>query len=152
MHADEAGPLSPHPNGPGAGSELTMSGKVAVITGGSQGIGAGLVAENRRRGWSVVASARTIIPAEDPDVLTVAGDIADPATADRITRAALARFGRDPAAFDQDWASAAMLERVRRDADSGLATGQVLGAPTLFIGVVHRGGYDPATLLAALGT
>ena len=71
-----------------------MSGKVAVITGGSQGIGAGLVAGYRRRGWSVVASARTITPAEDPDVLTVAGDIADPATADRIIGAALDRFGR----------------------------------------------------------
>ena len=33
----------------------------------------------------------------------------------------------------------------------GLASGQVLGTPTLFIdGVVHRGGYDPPTLLAAL--
>jgi len=71
-----------------------MSGKVAVITGGSQGIGAGLVAGYRRRGWSVVASARTIKPSEDPDLLTVAGDIADPATADRIIDAALDRFGR----------------------------------------------------------
>jgi NAD(P)-dependent dehydrogenase (short-subunit alcohol dehydrogenase family) len=71
-----------------------MSGKVAVITGGSQGIGAGLVAGYRRRGWSVVASARTIKPSEDPDLLTVAGDIADPATAGRIIDAALDRFGR----------------------------------------------------------
>jgi len=71
-----------------------MSGKVAVITGGSQGISAVLVAGYRRRGWSVVASVRTITPAEDPDVLSVAGDIADPATADRIIGAALARFGR----------------------------------------------------------
>ncbi len=71
-----------------------MSGKVAVITGGSQGIGAGLVAGYRRRGWSVVASARTITPAEDPDVLAVAGDIPDTVTADRIIGAALARFGR----------------------------------------------------------
>ncbi len=46
-----------------------------------------------------------------------------------------------------------VLERVRRDVDSGLASGQVLGTPTLFIdGVVHRGGYDPATLLAALAS
>ena len=71
-----------------------MSGKVAVITGGSQGISAVLVAGYRRRGWSVVASVRTITPAEDPYVLSVAGDIADPATADRIIGAALARFGR----------------------------------------------------------
>ena len=71
-----------------------MTGKVAIITGGSQGIGAGLVAGYRGRGWAVVASARTIRPSEDPDVLTVAGDIADPATADRIIGAALERFGR----------------------------------------------------------
>jgi len=68
--------------------------KVAVITGGSQGIGAGLVAAYRRQGWSVVASARTMKPAEDPDVLTIEGDIADPATADRIIGGALGRFGR----------------------------------------------------------
>jgi NAD(P)-dependent dehydrogenase (short-subunit alcohol dehydrogenase family) len=68
--------------------------RVAIITGGSQGIGAGLVEGYRRRGWAVVASARTIKPSEDPDLLTVAGDIADPATADLIADTALGRFGR----------------------------------------------------------
>jgi NAD(P)-dependent dehydrogenase (short-subunit alcohol dehydrogenase family) len=68
--------------------------KVAIITGGSQGIGAGLVAEYRRRGWAVVATSRTIGPSGDPALLTVAGDIADPATADRIIRGAIERFGR----------------------------------------------------------
>jgi NAD(P)-dependent dehydrogenase (short-subunit alcohol dehydrogenase family) len=71
-----------------------MTGKVAIITGASRGVGAGLVAAYRGRGWAVVATARTIKPAEDPDVLTVAGDIADPATAGRITGAALDQFGR----------------------------------------------------------
>ena len=71
-----------------------MDGKVAIITGASQGAGAGLVAGYRGRGWAVVASARTITPSEDPGVLTVAGDLADPATAGRITGAALERFGR----------------------------------------------------------
>ena len=68
--------------------------RVAIITGGSQGIGAGLVARYRGRGWAVVASARTIKPSEDPDVLTVEGDVAKPATADRIIEGALERFGR----------------------------------------------------------
>ena len=68
--------------------------RVAIITGGSQGIGAGVVAAYRRQGWSVVANARAMKPAEDPDVLTVEGDIADPATAGRIVGAALERFGR----------------------------------------------------------
>ena len=48
-------------------------------------------------------------------------------------------------------ASRTVLDRIRRDAGSGLASGQVLRTPTLFIdGVVHRGGYDPPALLAAL--
>ena len=68
--------------------------KVAIITGGSQGIGASLVAAYRRQGWSVVATARTMKPAEEPDLLTVAGDITEPATADRIISGALERFGR----------------------------------------------------------
>jgi NAD(P)-dependent dehydrogenase (short-subunit alcohol dehydrogenase family) len=68
--------------------------KVAIITGGSQGIGASLVTAYRQRGWSVVATARSMKPAEDPDVLTVDGDITDPATADRIIGGALGRFGR----------------------------------------------------------
>ena len=68
--------------------------RVAIITGGSQGIGAGLVDGYRDRGWAVVASARTIKPSHDPDLLTVAGDIVEPATAGRITDAALGTFGR----------------------------------------------------------
>jgi protein-disulfide isomerase len=62
-----------------------------------------------------------------------------------------AQVGLDVAAFDRDRASTAALERIQRDVDSGLATGQVLGTPTLFIdGVVHRRGYDPPALLASL--
>ena len=72
----------------------TGSQRVAVITGGSQGIGAGLVAGYRDRGWAVVASARTIRPSEDPDVLAIDGDLAVAATADRIIDGALDRFGR----------------------------------------------------------
>ena len=68
--------------------------RVAIITGGSQGIGAGLVTGYRGRGWAVVANALTIKPSEDPDVLTVEGDIAKAATADRIIEGALERFGR----------------------------------------------------------
>ena len=73
-----------------AGGERQL---VAVITGGSQGIGAGLVDGYRRRGWAVVASARTMKPAADPDIVTVEGDISEPATARAIVDAALGRFG-----------------------------------------------------------
>ena len=68
--------------------------KVVVVTGGSQGIGAGLVAAYRQRGWAVVATSRTITPAADPGVLTITGDISDPATADRIVHGTLESFGR----------------------------------------------------------
>ena len=71
-----------------------MTGKVAIVSGASQGIGAGLVAGYRSWGWAVVASARTITPSEDPNVLTVEADIADPETVDRIIGGALGRFGR----------------------------------------------------------
>ena len=61
------------------------------------------------------------------------------------------QLGLHAAAFDRDRAGTAVADRIRRDVDSGLASGQVLGTPTLFIdGVVHRGGYDPPALLAAL--
>src|SRR4051812_5457961 len=68
--------------------------KVAVITGASQGIGAGLVEAYRKLGYAVVATSRGIAPSQDPNVLTVQGDIADPATAERVAAAALERFGR----------------------------------------------------------
>jgi NAD(P)-dependent dehydrogenase (short-subunit alcohol dehydrogenase family) len=48
--------------------------RVAIITGGSQGIGASLVAGYVGHGWAVVANARTIGPSADPGVLTVEGD------------------------------------------------------------------------------
>src|SRR5579862_3837197 len=60
-------------------------------------------------------------------------------------------LGLEAAAFEHDRSSEAVLRRIQRDVDSGLASGQVQGTPTLFIdGVLHRGGYDPPTLLATL--
>jgi NAD(P)-dependent dehydrogenase (short-subunit alcohol dehydrogenase family) len=68
--------------------------KVVVITGGSQGIGAALVKAYRDRNFRVVATSRSITRGNDPDVLAVPGDIGDPATARRIVKEALERFGR----------------------------------------------------------
>ncbi|MDX6598950.1 MAG: hypothetical protein QOE87_2837 [Gaiellales bacterium] len=57
----------------------------------------------------------------------------------------------DIARFDHDRAGADVLARIRRDVESGSASGQILGTPTLFIdGVVHRGRYDTATLMEVL--
>jgi protein-disulfide isomerase len=57
-------------------------------------------------------------------------------------------LGLDLDRFAADRASSAVLARIRRDVESGLATGDVHGTPTLFIdGVVHTGQYDIASLL-----
>jgi NAD(P)-dependent dehydrogenase (short-subunit alcohol dehydrogenase family) len=68
--------------------------KVAVITGASQGIGAALVKAFRDRNYRVIATARSIKESNDPAILAVPGDIADPRTAERVISAGLARFGR----------------------------------------------------------
>jgi NAD(P)-dependent dehydrogenase (short-subunit alcohol dehydrogenase family) len=68
--------------------------KVAVITGASQGIGAALVQAYRDRGYGVVATARSIRPTNDGQILVVPGDITDRKTAERAIFEGLARFGR----------------------------------------------------------
>ncbi|MET0937186.1 MAG: SDR family oxidoreductase [Luteibacter sp.] len=68
--------------------------KVAIVTGGSQGIGEGLVKAYRAKGYRVVATSRSIVQGSDPDVLAIAGDIGDAATADRVVRETLMAFGR----------------------------------------------------------
>jgi NAD(P)-dependent dehydrogenase (short-subunit alcohol dehydrogenase family) len=68
--------------------------KVAIITGASQGIGAGLTRAYRGLGYSVIATARTIAPSADSGVVAVQGDISDPETAQRVVGEAVERFGR----------------------------------------------------------
>jgi NAD(P)-dependent dehydrogenase (short-subunit alcohol dehydrogenase family) len=72
--------------------------KTIVITGASQGIGAGLVNTFAERGYNVVATSRSVsrsseIPASEK-VVRVDGDIADSATARKVVETALSRFGR----------------------------------------------------------
>ena len=77
-----------------------MSGaeQVAIVTGASKGIGAGLVSAFLELGYGVVANSRHITqesPFPKSDLLAlVAGDIADPNTSARILDSALSRFGR----------------------------------------------------------
>src|SRR5712672_165094 len=49
--------------------------KVAVVTGASQGIGAGILQAFRDRNYRVVATSRSIKPASDTDIVTVQGDV-----------------------------------------------------------------------------
>jgi NAD(P)-dependent dehydrogenase (short-subunit alcohol dehydrogenase family) len=68
--------------------------KTAIITGASQGIGAALVEAFVERGYRVVANSRTIKPSGFPDVIAIAGDVADPQTAEHVVGAAIDHFGR----------------------------------------------------------
>jgi NAD(P)-dependent dehydrogenase (short-subunit alcohol dehydrogenase family) len=68
--------------------------KVAIITGASQGIGAGLVAGFRASGYAVVGTSRSIRPSDESGYLTVQGDISEAKTAERVAEQALDRFGR----------------------------------------------------------
>ncbi|MFM0169309.1 SDR family NAD(P)-dependent oxidoreductase [Paraburkholderia sediminicola] len=73
---------------------MSTSQKVVVVTGASQGIGAEVVKAFRKLDYRIVATSRSIKPSEDPNILTVAGDIGDPATAQRVIAEGVAKFGR----------------------------------------------------------
>ncbi|MCC8967532.1 SDR family oxidoreductase [Bradyrhizobium sp. Pear76] len=68
--------------------------KVAVVTGASQGIGAGIVQAFRDRNFRVVATSRSITPGTDGDLVRVQGDVGAPDTAETVFKAALDHFGR----------------------------------------------------------
>jgi NAD(P)-dependent dehydrogenase (short-subunit alcohol dehydrogenase family) len=68
--------------------------KVAIITGASRGIGAGLVDGYREAGYAVVGVAQSMPPSDEPDYATVQGDISEAETAQRSVDLALDRFGR----------------------------------------------------------
>jgi NAD(P)-dependent dehydrogenase (short-subunit alcohol dehydrogenase family) len=68
--------------------------KVAVVTGGSQGIGAGIVSGYRQEGWAVVSVARTAEANEDSLVLPIEADLTDPSAAAEIVRQTMEKFGR----------------------------------------------------------
>jgi NAD(P)-dependent dehydrogenase (short-subunit alcohol dehydrogenase family) len=78
--------------------EATMSDqrKTAVVTGASQGIGAGIVKAFAERGFNIVANSRKITHSSEvtssDHVALVDGHIGEPATASRIVETALSRF------------------------------------------------------------
>jgi NAD(P)-dependent dehydrogenase (short-subunit alcohol dehydrogenase family) len=97
--------------------------KVAVITGASRGIGAGLVTAYRKLGYAVVANARSIAPSDDPMVLTVAGDIAAPGVGTRVIEAGLGAFGRVDTLINNAGVFVAKPFTDYTDADYDLTTG-----------------------------
>ena len=73
---------------------MSIDRKVAIITGASQGIGAALVNGYLDRNYRVIATARSVKPSNNQDVLVVPGDIGDRKTAERAVAEGVARFGR----------------------------------------------------------
>jgi NAD(P)-dependent dehydrogenase (short-subunit alcohol dehydrogenase family) len=81
-------------DGAGQSAPSPSARRVALVTGGSQGIGAGLVSGFRREGYAVVATSRSIASADEDGYLTVKGDIAEAQTAENVVEQALNRFER----------------------------------------------------------
>ena len=77
---------------------MAITQKTAIVTGASQGIGAGLVEAFLKRGYSVVANSRNITKANpfagSANLALVDGDIGDPKTAAKIADTAVSRYGR----------------------------------------------------------
>lgn len=68
--------------------------KVAIVTGASQGIGAGVVDAYRKKGYAVVAVSRNIEQGQDTDVIAHGADVRDRAAMERVVQLAMERFGR----------------------------------------------------------
>jgi NAD(P)-dependent dehydrogenase (short-subunit alcohol dehydrogenase family) len=73
---------------------MTHTQKVAIITGASRGIGAGLVAAYRKLGYAVIGTARSIESTDDPEMLAVPADLSRPGIGAEVVDVALKRFGR----------------------------------------------------------
>jgi protein-disulfide isomerase len=72
---------------------------------------------------------------------------------DRDLRSYATKLGLDVSRFDVDRAGGTVLARVGRDIESGRASRQVRGTPTVFIdGALHQGAYDAASLMKGLET
>ncbi|MDB5310898.1 MAG: short-chain dehydrogenase/reductase [Gemmataceae bacterium] len=76
---------------------MSIQSKTAIVTGASQGIGAGIVSAFLERGYKVVATSRTISKsgsfAASDNIALVDGDIGKAATAETVAKTAVDRFG-----------------------------------------------------------
>ncbi|WP_188381594.1 SDR family NAD(P)-dependent oxidoreductase [Oxalicibacterium faecigallinarum] len=68
--------------------------KVAIVTGASQGLGAGIAQAYRDNGFIVIANSRNIKQTADEGLIAVPGDISDRNVAKKLVETAVSRFGR----------------------------------------------------------
>ena len=75
---------------------MSQNHKVAIVTGASQGIGAGIVQGFISRGYRVVANSRSIRAGttDSPNIFGVPGDISNSEVAQRVVQTAIEQFGR----------------------------------------------------------
>lgn len=74
--------------------DLRLTGKTAVVTGASKGIGLAAVEALTAEGMRVVAAARTITPAlKETGAITVAADLSAPGAPARLVETAIAELG-----------------------------------------------------------
>jgi 3-oxoacyl-[acyl-carrier protein] reductase len=89
--------------------------KVAIVTGGSSGLGKAAVEELERRGWQVAAVARRNVE--------FAGDVTSDADCRRVAKAVLAKWGRIDALVN----SAGTTKFVKHSDLEGLSSEDILG-------------------------
>jgi NAD(P)-dependent dehydrogenase (short-subunit alcohol dehydrogenase family) len=79
------------------GSDISNAQKTVIVTGGSMGIGAGVVGAFLDRGYRVVANSRNITGSgafeASNELALVDGNIAEAETAEKIVDAAMSKFG-----------------------------------------------------------
>lgn len=68
--------------------------KIAIVTGASQGLGAGIVKGYRDAGYVVVANSRNMMQGPDENIVAVPGNIGDRTVAEKVVKTAIERFGR----------------------------------------------------------
>jgi NAD(P)-dependent dehydrogenase (short-subunit alcohol dehydrogenase family) len=70
-----------------------LTGQIAVVTGGSRGIGRATADRLAASGATVIRIARSLVPGQEPRFIDLPGDLSVPATAEQLGRTILEQYG-----------------------------------------------------------